>query len=129
MWVPLVENGETGTPAADFFVKRHLESLLAQDEEIDTLILGCTHYPLLLPQIRKFLPPSVRVFPQGECVAASLKDYLTRHPEMDARLSRGGNARFLTTESAERFSRAAEVFLGGNAEIAAEHIELRDECF
>lgn len=128
MWVPLVENGETETPAADFFVKRHLDALLARDEEIDTLILGCTHYPLLLPQIRKFLPPRVRVFPQGECVAASLKDYLARHPEMDVRLSRNGNARFLTTESAERFSRTASVFLGGNVGIAAEHIELRDGC-
>ncbi len=124
MWVPLVENRETGTPAAEYFVKRHLESLLSRDEKTDTVILGCTHYPLMLPLIRRFLPPGVRAFPQGDCVAASLRDYLVRHPEMSRRISRGGNARFLTTESADRFSRAAETFLHSPEKISAEHIEL-----
>ena len=126
MWVPLVENGETETPAADFFVKRHLESLLSRDEKIDTILLGCTHYPMLLSQIYRFLPQGVRVFPQGECVAASLRDYLIRHPEMDSRISRSGSLRFLTTESEARFSRAAASFLGGDVEISAEHVELSD---
>ncbi|MBR6797796.1 MAG: glutamate racemase [Opitutales bacterium] len=125
MWVPLVENRETGTPAAEFFVKRHLNALFSRDEKIDTLILGCTHYPILLPQIRKFLPPGVNAFPQGECVARSLKNYLSRHPEMEGRISRGGNANFLTTESAERFSLAAKTFLGEHEAIFAEHIELK----
>lgn len=110
MWVPLVENGETETPAADYFVKRHLDALLSRDPQIDTLILGCTHYPILLPKIKQFLPKDIRVFPQGDCVAASLSDYLTRHPEMDARLSHGGNAHFLTTESPERFAQTAVRF-------------------
>ena len=125
MWVPLVENGETGTPAAEFFVKRHLDALLSRDEKIDTLILGCTHYPMLLPQIRKFLPAGVQAFSQGACVAERLKDYLSRHPETELRISRGGNAHFLTTEAAERFSAAAKTFLGGKDEISAEHIELK----
>lgn len=124
MWVPLVENCETETPAAEFFVRRHTEALLARDAQIDTLILGCTHYPLLLPQIRRFLPAGVRAFPQGECVAASLQNYLVRHPEMAARLSRGGNARFLTTESAERFAAAAQIFLKNAGTVCAEQIEL-----
>ena len=124
MWVPLVENRETETPAAEYFVKRHLDALLARDEEMDTVILGCTHYPVLLPLIRRFLPEGVKAFPQGECVAASLKDYLSRHPEMARRISRGGNARFLTTEAAERFSRAAETFLSARERISAERIEL-----
>lgn len=125
MWVPLVENRETGTPAAEFFVKRHLDALLSRSEKIDTLILGCTHYPILLPLIRKFLPPEVCAFPQGKCVAKSLKNYLDRHPEMECRISRHGNTRFLTTESAERFSLAAKIFLGSSDAIFAEHIELK----
>lgn len=124
MWVPLVENRETETPAAEFFVRRHVNALLARDAEIDTLVLGCTHYPLLLPQIRRCLPRGVRAFPQGECVAASLKNYLERHPEMLARLSRRGNVQFLTTESAERFAAAAQVFLSSAEKISAEQIEL-----
>ena len=125
MWVPLVENGEIETPAAEYFVKRHLAALFARDGKIDTLILGCTHYPVLLPLIRKFLPAGTRAFPQGACVAESLKDYLARHPEMARRISRGGNAAFLTTESAERFSRAAEIFLRARERVRAERIELK----
>lgn len=125
MWVPLVENGEIETPAAEYFVKRHLDALFARDGKIDTLILGCTHYPVLLPLIRKFLPAGTRAFPQGACVAESLKDYLARHPEMARRISRGGNAAFLTTESAERFSRAAEIFLRARERVRAERIELK----
>lgn len=125
MWVPLVENRETGTPAAEYFVRRHLDALLSRDEKIDTLILGCTHYPMLLPQIERFLPAGVRAFPQGECVAASLKNYFGRHPETECRISRGGTARFLTTETPSRFARAAETFLRSRAEISAERIELK----
>lgn len=124
MWVPLVENCETETPAAEFFVRRHVNALLSRDALTDTLILGCTHYPLLLPQIRRALPRGVRAFAQGECVAASLQNYLVRHPEMASRLSRGGNARFLTTESSERFAVAAQIFLKDAGTIRAEQIEL-----
>ena len=124
MWVPLVENRETGTPAAEYFVRRHVEALLSRNEKMDTLILGCTHYPLLLPLIERFLPAGVRAFPQGACVAASLKNYLARHSEMERRISRGGSVSFLTTEDAARFSRAAETFLSRAENVRAEHIEL-----
>lgn len=111
MWVPLVENNEFASPGADYFVKKHLDSILTADPAIDTLVLGCTHYPLLADKIRQYLPPGITVFSQGEHVAESLKDYLLRHPEMDARLTRRGECRFLTTESAAKFSDAASVFL------------------
>ena len=122
MWVPLVENGEAGLPGSDYFVERHLQHILSVDPQIDTLILGCTHYPLLLPKIRHYLPEGIRVLPQGEYVAASLADYLQRHPEMDRRLTRGGTCRFLTTESATKFSEAASVFLQEAVEV--EQIQL-----
>lgn len=111
MWVPLVENNEFDSPGADYFVKQHIDRLLAKDDRIDTIILGCTHYPLLIDKIRRYLPAGITLFPQGEQVAASLKDYLRRHPEMDARLSRGTQCRFQTTESAGRFMSAASLFL------------------
>ena len=111
MWVPLVENNEFDSPGADYFVKKHLDRILHADPKIDTLVLGCTHYPLLIEKIRLFLPAGITLFAQGEYVAVSLKDYLLRHPEMDARLTKQGNRRFLTTESASKFSDAASIFL------------------
>lgn len=117
MWVPLVENNEFNTPGADYFVRKHLEHILALDPEIDTLVLGCTHYPLLIEKIRSFLPPHITVFAQGEYVATSLIDYLQRHPEMDERLTKQGKCRFLTTESASKFSEAASVFLSHPVEV------------
>lgn len=111
MWVPLVENNEFASPGADYFVQKHLDRILTADPEIDTLVLGCTHYPLLADKIRQFLPSGITLFSQGEYVAESLQDYLRRHPEMDARLTRRGECRFLTTESASKFSDAASVFL------------------
>lgn len=117
MWVPLVENNEFNTPGADYFVQKHLEHILALDPQIDTLVLGCTHYPLLMDKIRSFLPQEITVFAQGEYVAASLVDYLKRHPEMDERLTKQGKCRFLTTESASKFSEAASVFLSHPVEV------------
>jgi glutamate racemase len=111
MWVPLVENNEHLSPGADYFVKQHVERLLAQDARIDTILLGCTHYPLLADKIRQFLPPGITVFPQGSQVAERLQDYLLRHPEMDRRLSKGRSCRFLTTESVAKFSETASFFL------------------
>lgn len=111
MWVPLVENNEFASPGADYFVQKHLDRILTADPEIDTLVLGCTHYPLLADKICQFLPSGITLFSQGEYVAESLQDYLRRHPEMDARLTRRGECRFLTTESASKFSDAASVFL------------------
>ena len=112
MWVPLVEYGEASSLGADYFVRKEINALLAADPQIDTIVLGCTHYPLLLPKIRQYVPEDIRILSQGDIVAASLEDYLHRHADMEARLTRGGSCRYLTTDSAERFSAAAGVFLG-----------------
>lgn len=117
MWVSLVENNEFDAPGADYFVQKHLDSIVAKDPLIDTLILGCTHYPLLMDKIKQFLPTGVAVFAQGEYVASSLKDYLLRHPEMDAKLTKNGRSRFLTTESAAKFAEAASIFLNQTIEV------------
>ena len=122
MWVPLVENGEYDKPGAGYFVKKHLDSILEKDSLIDTLVLGCTHYPLLESKIRVFLPESVNILSQGKYVATSLKDYLRRHPEMDECCSKNASCRFLTTESLEKFSDMASVFL--NTPVEAERIIL-----
>lgn len=117
MWVPLVENNEFRSEGADYFIRKHLDNILSKDPAIDTLILGCTHYPLLIDKIRQFLPGKVQIVSQGEYVAASLEDYLRRHPEMDNRLTRQGKCRFLTTESAEKFTEAASLFLKNPIEV------------
>ncbi|MDR1556661.1 MAG: glutamate racemase [Tannerellaceae bacterium] len=122
MWVPLVENNESGSPGADYFVKKHLDRILSLDPAIDTLILGCTHYPLLMDKIKAFLPPGITLFSQGECVAESLTAYLVRHPEIDERLDKQGARRFLTTESADKFTGTASLFL--NQPIEVEQITL-----
>lgn len=111
LWATLVENNEHQSEGADYFVKQHIHRLLEKDPRIDTLILGCTHYPLLLNKIRQFTPEHIRIVAQGEYVAQSLRDYLDRHPEMDARCTRGGNCRFLTTESESKFKESASLFL------------------
>ena len=111
MWVPLVENNEYHSKGADYFVQKHINQLLEKDSDIDTLILGCTHYPLLIEKIRQFTPSHIRLVPQGEYVAKSLEDYLKRHPEMDIRCSKGNTCRFLTTESTAKFEESASIFL------------------
>lgn len=120
MWVPLVENEEHNSHGADFFVKKHLSRLLAKSRDIDSILLGCTHYPLLINKIKQFLPPHIRLVPQGEIVANSLADYLRRHPEMEAACSRGGRRSFLTTDSPEIFDQRATIFFGEKVE--SEHI-------
>ncbi len=122
MWVPLVENNEFNSPGADYFIKKHLNRILNTDPTIDTLILACTHYPLLINKIKEFLPPDITLFSQGEYVAKSLKDYLKRHPEMESKLTRKGTCRFLTTESADKFSETASIFL--NQSIHVEQITI-----
>lgn len=111
MWVPLVENKEYDGDGADYFVKEYIDAILQKDPDIDTLILGCTHYPLLLRKIRQFTPPHIHLVTQGEYVSESLKDYLLRHPDMDARCSKNKRREFLTTESEEKFRESASVFL------------------
>ncbi len=112
MWVPIVENNEIGTPGADYFVQKNIASLLARDENLDTVILGCTHYPLLIDQIRKFLPKHIHILEQGKIVSESLKNYLQRHPEMDARCQKNGQIRYFTTEKVDIFEQKACFFLG-----------------
>lgn len=120
MWVPLVENAEYDSPGADYFVQKRINNLLSAGPQIDSIILGCTHYPLLLPKIRQFTPSHVRVVPQGDYVASSLQDYLHRHPDMETRISRTGNTRFLTTEQPSLFAENAAMFMG--RQVLAEHV-------
>ncbi len=110
-WVPLVEYNEADSPGADYFVKKRIDQLMALDASIDAVILGCTHYPLLMPKIRKYVPAGVRIVAQGGYVAASLRSYLMRHPEVEGRCTRGATVRYLTTESPDRFRETAGVFL------------------
>lgn len=113
MWVPLVEYGEAASDGADFFVAKDIDTLLAADPLIDTVVLGCTHYPLLLPKIQACCAPrGIRVVVQGDIVAESLADYLRRHPDMDGRLTRGGSVDYLTTGDPDAFDRLAAVFTG-----------------
>lgn len=111
MWVPLVENNEYQSPGADYFIQQHVNRILKKDPLIDTLILGCTHYPLLYDKIREYTPSHIHIIAQGEYVAHSLKDYLQRHPEIDERCTKLGTCRFLTTESEEKFKESATIFL------------------
>ena len=112
MWVPIVENNEINSPGADYFIKKEVDAILNKDPEIDTLVLGCTHYPILLDSIKKFIPDHVRVLCQGPVVAKSLADYLFRHPEMETRLSNTASVKYLTTEHSEKFDSLASLFLG-----------------
>lgn len=114
MWVSLVENGEYDRPGADFFVRDSIEHLLSLDPDIDTIILGCTHYPLLLHKIKQYTPSHIKLVPQGQYVAAALEDYLQRHSDMAARLSRHATCQFFTTESTTRFREQASLFLDNN---------------
>jgi len=111
MWVPLVENKEFDSPGADYFVKKYVDELFTQEPEIDTVILGCTHYPLLIDKIRREIGSRAAIVAQGELVGASLADYLRRHPEMDAKCTKGGSCEFLTTENPDKFTELAEIFL------------------
>ena len=117
LWVPLVENNEADSEGADYFVNKYISRLLERDPAIDTLILGCTHYPLLINKIRRFTPARIRLVSQGEYVSRSLKDYLLRHPEMDSRCSKNGRCEFLTTESVEKFRECASVFLQQDVDV------------
>lgn len=122
MLVPLVENGEINNPAADYFVEKYTSQLLKQCPEIDAIILGCTHYPLLINTFRKFLGEKITLIPQNEIVAESLKNYLLRHKEMDERLSKNSTVRFLTTDDSKVFEERAAFFLGKN--VKSETIEI-----
>jgi glutamate racemase len=122
MWVPLVENNEHQAEGADYFIEKHIRNILSKNKDIDTLLLACTHYPLLKEKIEKHLPPNVRLLSQGEIVAESLKDYLHRHPEMETRLTRQGKREFYTTDDPNDFDNKASIFFG--EKVASRHANL-----
>ena len=122
MWVPLIENNEHNKDFADPFVQQHVNNLLRHSDEIDTIILGCTHYPLLIPKIKKYLPPHIQVISQGEIVAKGLVDYLHRHPEIEVMCSKNSKLEFYTTDSTENFDKHAGVFFGREVKSKYLHI-------
>lgn len=122
MWVPLIENNEHLGPGADYFVQKYLDLLFANAPDIDTILLGCTHYPLLIPKIEKYLPAGVSIVSQGNIVAHSLSDYLNRHPEMENRLSKFGKRSFFTTDDASDFEQHAGIFFGKPITAAMVHL-------
>ena len=122
LWAAIVEAGEADSEGAEYFVRKRIGQLLAKDADIDTIILGCTHYPLLMKALKKAVPSGINLVSQGDWVAASLKNYLQRHPEMDARCSKGGMIRYYTTESEERFKEIAAKFL--NADLDVQRINI-----
>ena len=122
LWVSLVENNEAQGDGTDYFIRKYINELLAKDREIDTAILGCTHYPILLPKIQQYMPAGITIVSQGQLVADSLKDYLHRHPEIDIKCTRGGKCTYYTTEAEEKFIESASIFL--NEAITVRRIEL-----
>lgn len=122
MWVPLIENNELESEGANFFVQKHINQLLNQSKNIDTIILGCTHYPLLKRVIQKFLPNNIQLLTQGSIVADGLKDYLIRHPEMENRITKNNLREFYTTDSTEQFDKHATLFFG--QQIQSKHLSI-----
>lgn len=122
MWVPLVENNEQSSEGADYFVQKHIRNILSKSPDIDTLLLACTHYPLLKEKIEKYLPPQVRLIAQGDIVARSLSDYLQRHPEVEQKISHEGRRVFYTTDSIEDFATRGSIFFGER--VQAIHVDL-----
>jgi glutamate racemase len=122
MWVPLIENNEFDNAGADYFIKKNVTQLIQQHADIDAIILGCTHYPLILDKIKKFLPPTVALLSQGKIVAKGLKDYLLRHPEIEKNCSKQKTITFYTTDLPETFDKAASLFYG--KEVKSKHLGL-----
>jgi glutamate racemase len=122
MWVPLVENNEYDNHGTDFFIKKYIQQLLGQDEAIDTILLACTHYPLLMDKIKEYSPADMRILSQAEIVAKSLKDYLRRHPEIESRCSKNSSREFYTTDSIEDFDNHASTFFGES--VRSKHLDL-----
>lgn len=122
LWVPIIENNEADSPGADYFVKKRLDQLMRLDPDIDTIILGCTHYPLLMPKILKYVQPGVRIVPQSEYVASSLQSYLQRHPSIENKITKNGRCQYFTTENSDKFKDSARIFL--HEDINVRHIDL-----
>ncbi|HCN53411.1 MAG TPA: glutamate racemase [Prevotella sp.] len=122
LWAAIVEANESDSPGADYFVKKRIDQLLRKDPKIDALILGCTHYPLLMNPIVRNTPKGIRIIAQGKYVADSLKNYLERHADLERQITKGGTCQFLTTESEDKFADTAQIFL--HEKINAKHIDL-----
>lgn len=122
MWVPLIENNQFDTPGGVYFIQNDLVQILEKDPKIDTILLACTHYPILLEPLQRLLPDHIEVLAQGKLVADSLVNYLDRHPEMAQKCSKGGTVKYLTTESARAFSEKASLLM--NDDIQGEHLTL-----
>lgn len=122
LWASIVEANEADSPGADYFVKKRIDMLMRKDPDIDAIILGCTHYPLLMSSIVKHVPTGVRIIPQGEYVADSLRTYLDRHKDIDERLTKGGSCQYLTTESEDKFQETAQIFL--HEKVNVRHVDL-----
>lgn len=122
MWVPIVENNEIETPGANYFIEKNLRNLLTNDPLIDTIVLGCTHYPLLSTSIKKYLPAHINIIEQGPIVARKLNDYLQRHREIENLCSTNGSVEYFTTETADNFNTMASLFM--HTHIDAKHVKL-----
>lgn len=122
LWVPLIENNEHEADGADYFVEKYLGELFAKREGIDTLLLGCTHYPLMLSKLKQYVPSHINLVSQGEIVARSLTDYLERHPEMEERISKGSGRSFCTTDDPVEFGKQAQVILGRELQASGVHL-------
>jgi glutamate racemase len=122
MWVPLVENNEHNNEGADYFIRKNIDNLFAKNGNIDTILLACTHYPLLMEKLIKYVPTGIRILSQGEIVAESLAKYLVNHPEMEVRCTKKGTRKFYTTDSEEDFNSHASIFYG--EPVKTHHVEL-----
>jgi len=123
IWVPLVENNELDSPGTEYFIAKNIHNLLLADPEIDSIILGCTHYPFLLPVIRKFIPEGIRLLEPGKVVTGKLIEYLQRHPEIELQCSKSGSIQCYTTENVDTFKTNAATFIG--REITCEKVVLK----
>jgi glutamate racemase len=122
MWVPIVENNEIGTEGAEYFIQKNIQNILQKDPDLDTLVLGCTHYPLLIDTIQRYVTGKINILQQGEITAEKLFDYLKRHPEIEGRLTKNATLQYQTTESAENFNSKAAVFMGYKVEAVHVHL-------
>ena len=125
LWAAIVEANEADSEGAEYFVKKRIKQMFSADDKIDSVILGCTHYPLLMNSIKKFMPEGVQIIPQGDYVANSLKTYLNRHQLLEEKITKGGTVRYLTSENPERFKECAQIFLNDGEELSVQQTTLQ----
>ena len=125
LWAAIVEANEADSEGAEYFVKKRIKQMFSADDKIDSVILGCTHYPMLLNSIKKHIPQGVQIIPQGDYVANSLKTYLNRHQLLEEKITKGGTVRYLTSENPERFKECAQVFLNDGEELSVQQTTLQ----